>query len=70
MHKKKGKIQSVSMSDAENGVIVSWDEKVEKPGKGMYDNCSYEYKKEVFGDKDIDKAFERFKELFMKARED
>ena len=70
MTHKNRKIQSVSMSDAENGVIVNWDEKIEKPGKGMYDNSSYEYKKEVFSDEDLDKAFARFKELFMEARKD
>ena len=71
------KIQDLRMEPATNGVIISYTEKKEKAGKGTYDNCTYDYKKEVYdfdteekqgGDKkDIDGAFERFKELWKEA---
>lgn len=63
-------IEEVRMESAENGVIICYTEKRKRPGAGEYDNYSYEYKKEVFDfdeDKDSDKAFERFKQLFLAA---
>lgn len=70
------KIQDLRMEPATNGVIISYTQKTEKPGKGTYDNCNYDYKKEVYdfdkeeegeGKKDLDGAFERFKELWKEA---
>jgi hypothetical protein len=73
----KSKISSLSMEPATNGVIISYCVKKEKAaGKGCYDNCSYEYPKEVFDfdgsdattkKEGFDKAFERFKELWKEA---
>lgn len=75
------KIQDLRMEPATNGVIISYTEKKEKAGsKNTYDNCSYDYKKEVYdfdtnekgesaseSKKDLDGAFERFKELWKEA---
>lgn len=77
MATSKSKISNLSMEPATNGVIISYCVKKEKPAnKGTYDNCSYDYPKEVFDfDQDdagkktegFDKAFERFKELWKEA---
>lgn len=68
------KITDLRMEPASNGVIISWCEQTPKSGgKNTYDNCSYAYPKEVFdfdGDNDIDKAFERFKELWKEQYAD
>ncbi|HHT9135868.1 MAG TPA: hypothetical protein ACFYEK_01345 [Candidatus Wunengus sp. YC60] len=69
MAEKETKICDVNMSNADNGVIVSWNEKTPKSGGGTYDNANYEYCKEVFMEDKMDKAFDRFKELFLEARE-
>lgn len=65
------KITDLRMEPAKNGVIISWCEQTTKSGgKNTYDNCSYSYPKEVFdfdGDNDIDKAFERFKEIWKQS---
>lgn len=64
------------MEPAENGVIICYTEKTKSPSKGTYDNYNYDYKKEVYdidknGEEDdddgINKAFDRFKELWMSA---
>lgn len=66
----KAKISDVNMTAAKNGIIISYCEKTENNKKGTFDNCSYEYPKEVFdfdsddGEKDMTEAFERFKELW------
>lgn len=71
-----GKIQDLRMEPATNGVIISYCIKKEKTSKNTYDNCSYDYKKEVYdfdakeegeNKKDLDGAFERFKELWKEA---
>lgn len=72
MAENKGKIQDLRMEPATNGVIISYCVKKEKTGgKGTYDNCSYDYKKEVYDfdtdEKDLDGAFDRFKELWKEA---
>ena len=77
MAESTGKIQDLRMEPATNGVIISYCVKKEKTGKNTYDNCSYDYKKEVYDfdtdekesgeKKDIDGAFERFKELWKQA---
>lgn len=76
MADNKSKIQDLRMEPATNGVIISYTQKTEKAGKGTYDNCSYDYKKEVYdfdtkeegeNKKDLDGAFERFKELWKEA---
>lgn len=55
------------MEPADNGVIISYDIQT-KNGTGKYENTDYQYKKEVYdfdGDEDgLDKAFDRFKELW------
>ena len=68
----KGEITDLRMDPATNGVIICYTTKTKSPSKGTYENCSYDYKKEVFdadmdNQEDIDKAFERFKQLWMKA---
>ena len=70
-------ICEVRMENADNGVIISWTEKTKKSTKGSYDDYSYDYKKEVYDfDEDDDegeefnKAFDRFKELFLQAKKD
>lgn len=66
-----GKISYLRMEPASNGVIISYDlEKKKSPGKGTYDNCSYESKKEVFDvdmndTQSLDEAFNRYKELWI-----
>ena len=78
MAESKSKIQDLRMEPATNGVIISYTEKKEKAhNKNTFDNCSYDYKKEVYDfdtdekesgeKKDIDGAFERFKELWKQA---
>ncbi len=73
----KTTISELRMEPAKNGVILSYCERKEKPAtsKNTYDNCTYDYPKEVFdfeeGASDpegsaIEKAFGRFKELWMK----
>jgi len=70
----KTTISELSMTPAKNGFIISYCEKVEKTngGKDTYNNCDYNYPKEVFdiddndGAEDIEKAFTRFRELAMK----
>jgi hypothetical protein len=61
------KISDLSMTPADNGVIISYCKKVKSESGGSYDNCRYEYPKEVFGVSEIDNAFKRFKELLMKG---
>lgn len=64
-------ITSLSMEPATNGFIISYCIKTKRPGKGEFDNCNYDYPKEVFDideddeDNDLEKAFTRFKELAM-----
>lgn len=65
---KEGKVSNVSMDAADNGVTISYSKQVKREGKGTYDCCSSEYKKEVF--EDVEKGFDRFKELFMEAHGD
>jgi hypothetical protein len=78
MAESTSKIQDLRMEPATNGVIISYCVKKEKATKNTYDNCSYDYKKEVYDfdmgekeeggeKKDIDGAFERFKELWKQA---
>lgn len=72
MDKSKSTIDYLTMEPATNGVIISYTEKVKKEGsKKTFDDCSYQNRKEVFDiDEDhndsIDKAFVRFKELWMR----
>lgn len=72
MDKSKSTIDYLRMEPASNGVIISYTEKVKKEGSNKtYDDCSYLDRKEVFdtdGDEHdgIEKAFSRFKELWMR----
>ena len=66
---KKENICDVSMSNADNGVIINYTEKTKSANKGTYDNYNYEYRKEVFAEDKIEDAFKRYKELFLMARE-
>lgn len=69
-------IEDVNMANADNGVIISYCERTKRKGKGTFDGgYDYNYRKEVFDVDDEDeektefnKAFDRFKELFMEAR--
>lgn len=72
-NKMGSKISSVSLEPASNGVILSWTEKTEKKSKNTYDNCDYNYQKEVYDGEDgavdpmesaFDAAMPRFKELW------
>lgn len=75
MDKTKSTIDGLSMEPATNGVIISYTEKTKKPGTEgrTYDDCSYSYKKEVYdiddtddGESDLEKAWTRFRELWMR----
>ena len=73
LDKSKTSIYYLRMEPASNGFIISYSERVEKPGKGQFDNCQYLDRKEVFdvddGDQeenDLEKAFARFKELALR----
>lgn len=67
------------MENADNGVMICYTERCKRPGKGTYDG-GYDYnpRKEVYDFDDDDdeeneefqKAFDRYKELFMQARKD
>lgn len=48
MADSKSKIQDLRIEPATNGVIISYTEKKEKATKNTYDNCTYDYKKEVY----------------------
>ncbi len=66
-------IEDVTMDNADNGVTVSYCERKKNPtSKGCtYDSYDYNRRKEVFsedGEGGIDAGFDRFKELFLKAR--
>lgn len=70
MEKECREIQSnsVHIEYAENGIIISYTEEVE--GRNTFDNRCHNYKKEVFKKEETDKAFTRFKELWLKSVED
>lgn len=71
-------IENVSMENADNGVIISYRQcTIKDPKKGnTYDNTETKYPKEVYDvdddddseDSELNKAFERYKELFLEAR--
>lgn len=74
LDKSKSTIDYLRMEPADNGVIICYDVKtMSKGSKGQFDNCQYKSHKEVFDidgeneDESIDKAFSRFKELWMKS---
>lgn len=61
------------MSPADNGVVISWEEKVEKSNKGTFDNCQYVSHSLVFDidgpegeEKALDEAFAKYRELWTK----
>lgn len=73
MADKSTTISGLSMEPAKNGFIISYCEKTKDDSKkSTYDNCNYNYPKEVFDidddneDNDLQKAFDRFKELAMR----
>ena len=74
MKGKSSYIEDVSISNADNGVIVRYCERTKSEGKGCYDSYDYKRREEVFntmdedGDEGFEEAFNRFKELFMQAR--
>ncbi len=60
------KYDNIDLSVAENGFVLSYSELYKKPGKqssDMWENTRREYKKEVYGFKDGDKALRRMVEL-------
>lgn len=59
---KAMKVDYVSLTPADNGVTLSWCEKTS--GNSTYENCSYKDYSEVYLEKDIDKALNKFKELW------
>jgi hypothetical protein len=61
-------IEDVSMDNADNGVMVCYTERTKSAGKGTYDCHDYNRRKEVFAEEQMEDGFERFKELFMQAR--
>lgn len=62
-------IEDVSMSNADNGVLVSWTECEEgTPGQGSFTNREYDYKKLVFKESELDEAFATFKAKFLEAK--
>lgn len=73
---KDSYIESVNMDNADNGVIISYCERTKLKGKGTYDGgYDCQYRKEVFDvddddkeNEEMEKAFTRYKELFMEAR--
>lgn len=76
MDKSKATICYLNMEAASNGAVISWSEKTQSSDKGTYDNVQWVDKKEVYdededGDEDgLEKAFSRFKELWMKQYND
>lgn len=72
---KTSKIEDVSMSNADNGVIISYCERTPRPAsKGTYDMCmDYNRRQEVYDfddETDETEAFDRYRELFIRARAD
>ena len=64
-------IEDVSMDNADNGVTVSYTERKKEKSKGTYECYDHNRRKEVFsedGEGGIDAGFDRFKVLFMEAR--
>ena len=59
-------IESVRLEVAENGFILSYTER--KPGKGL-ENCSYDYKQEVYTEDNIMEAIAKMKALVMIDKE-
>lgn len=78
MAEKDSYIENVNMRNADNGVIINYTTRTKMKGKGTHDGgYSYDDCTEVFDFDDDDeeseefeKAFDRFKELFMQARSD
>lgn len=76
MADEKSYIEDVNMSNADNGVIISYCERTPRKGKGVYDGCmDYNRRQEVFDfdddeSEEFNQAFDRYKELFLKARAD
>lgn len=75
MSSSKSSIDNVQMRPASNGVIISYTEKTKKPGTEgkTYEDCSYQYRDEVFDTDDSDEgagamenAWARFRELWMR----
>lgn len=68
-------IEDVNMRNASNGVIISYCVRI-KNTKSTYDDYSYNRKEEVFdfdddeGSAEFQEAFDRYKELFIMARND
>jgi len=62
------------MEPASNGVMISWDEIRPPSSKNTFDNREYKNCKEVFelddSDDGLEKAFARFKELWVKYYQD
>lgn len=57
------------MEPAKNGFIITYNEREVKKDKNTYDNCCSYDRREVFSEDtegDIEKAFDRFKELAMR----
>lgn len=61
------KVDYVKIDKADNGYVVYWDEKA--PSVGEYDHAPMVEKKQVFLEKDVDKAFDFFKEKKMECWE-
>tara|TARA_R110000772_G_scaffold36462_1_gene87185 strand:+ start:571 stop:795 length:225 start_codon:yes stop_codon:yes gene_type:complete len=62
-NEKEGKVCYVRIEPAENGWIVSYSEKKDKPGAGMYEPMMEKTEKLVFMSDKTDEAFETFKKM-------
>lgn len=73
LDKKKSTIEYLRMEPADNGVIISWTERTPSNSKGTFENSMYKDHKEVYDidedneEDDIEKAFSKFKELWMRS---
>lgn len=57
-------INHCSIDTADNGYIVEWSEKEEKP-EGSMEHCNYTNHKKIFTSKQEDEAWELYKKLKM-----
>lgn len=62
-------IEYVSLSPADNGLILNWSEKT-YPEKGSFENAKWKDNSLVFKEGEIDKALDKFKELWKAYYQD
>jgi len=59
----KGDVKWPEISVAENGFMVSWQEKTKRPGAGDYDHCDSNPRSHIFTSDQEDEAFDFFVKL-------